>query len=35
MEADGSKQRPLFDGELDRLTLDYSYNGERALSWAQ
>ncbi|MGD9049234.1 MAG: DPP IV N-terminal domain-containing protein [Anaerolineae bacterium] len=33
--ADGSNQRPLFDGELDGLTLDYSFNGERSLSWTR
>jgi TolB protein len=33
--ANGSNQKPLFDGELDGLTLEYSFNGERALSWAQ
>ena len=32
-EADGSNARPLFDGELDGLMLEYAYAGERAIDW--
>ena len=35
MEADGSNQRALFTSELDGLTLDYAFAGERAISWTQ
>ncbi len=35
MEADGRNPRPLFDSELDGLTLDYAFNDERALDWAR
>jgi hypothetical protein len=35
MEADGSSQRPMFDGELDGLTLNYAFNGERVISWTE
>jgi Tol biopolymer transport system component len=33
MNADGSNQRPLFDTELQGLTLQYAFAGERAISW--
>jgi TolB protein len=33
MRADGSQQRPMFDGALDGLTLDYAFVSERAISW--
>jgi TolB protein len=33
MESDGSNAQPLFDTELDGVTLEYSFNGERAISW--
>ena len=33
MESDGSNAGPLFDNELDGLTLDYVFAGERAISW--
>ena len=32
-EADGSNARPLFDTELDGLTLEYAFAGERAIDW--
>jgi Tol biopolymer transport system component len=35
MEADGGNQRPLFDTELEGLTLDYASLGERAISWTR
>jgi hypothetical protein len=35
MTANGSSQRPMFDTELDGLTLEYSFNGERAISWTR
>jgi hypothetical protein len=35
MSANGSHQRPLFDTELDGLTLEYAYAGERAISWTE
>jgi TolB protein len=35
MEADGSGQQPLFETELDRLTLEYTFNAERAISWTR
>jgi Tol biopolymer transport system component len=33
MKADGSEQGPLFETELDGLTLDYTFASERALDW--
>lgn len=33
VEADGNSQGPLFDTELDGLTLEYAFQGERAISW--
>lgn len=33
MEADGSNPQPLFDTELDGLTLEYAFAGERAIVW--
>jgi Tol biopolymer transport system component len=35
MKADGSGQAAMFDTELDGLRLEYSFNGERALSWTR
>ena len=35
MKADGSAQAAMFDTELDGLRLEYSFNGERALSWTR
>lgn len=43
MDADGSNQRPMFDTELDGLrsntslavTLEYTFQGERAISWTR
>jgi TolB protein len=32
-ESDGSNARPLFDTELDGLTLEYAFAGERAIDW--
>jgi TolB protein len=33
MEADGGSHESLFDMELDDLTLEYAYAGERAIDW--
>ena len=33
MKADGSAQAPMFDTELDHLVLEYTFGGERLLSW--
>jgi hypothetical protein len=35
MAADGSAQGPLFTTELDGLTLDYAFAGERAIDWTE
>jgi hypothetical protein len=39
MRVDGANAsggpKPLFDAELDGLTLEYAFHGERALSWTQ
>jgi hypothetical protein len=35
MDASGSGQMPMFDTELDRLTLEYSSAAERAISWTK
>jgi Tol biopolymer transport system component len=35
MQANGHAQRPMFDGILDDLKLDYAYLGERAISWTE
>ena len=35
MRADGSNQKSMFDTELDGLTLQYSFNSERAISWTK
>jgi TolB protein len=35
MRANGSKLQPMFDTELDGLTLDYGFVGERAISWRE
>jgi hypothetical protein len=32
-DARGGGQMPMFDSELDGLTLDYAFAGERAISW--
>ena len=34
MEADGKGAMPLFDSELDGLTLDHAFAGERAIDWS-
>jgi Tol biopolymer transport system component len=33
MGANGSRPHPLFDTELDGLTLRYAFAGDRAISW--
>jgi TolB protein len=33
MDANGNNPRPLFGTDLDGLTLDYAFVGERAISW--
>jgi Tol biopolymer transport system component len=33
MKADGRAQAPMFDTELDHLVLEYTFGGERLLSW--
>jgi hypothetical protein len=33
MASDGGNQQPLFDAELDGLTLEYAFAGERAIDW--
>ncbi len=33
--AGGSNPRPMFGSELEGLTLEYSFGGERALSWTK
>jgi dipeptidyl aminopeptidase/acylaminoacyl peptidase len=33
MKADGSNQQPMFRSALNKLTLDYAFQGDRALSW--
>jgi Tol biopolymer transport system component len=35
MRANGSGQQPMFDTELAGLRLDYSFIGERAISWTK
>jgi TolB protein len=35
MKADGSGQQPMFGKALDGLTLSYSFDGDRALSWTR
>jgi hypothetical protein len=35
MTATGSRQKPMFDTELDGLRLDYAFVGERAISWTR
>jgi Tol biopolymer transport system component len=35
MKANGSGQAPLFGDELDGLTLDYAFAGERAIDWTR
>lgn len=35
MTANGSGQQPMFETELDGLTLDYASLGERAISWTK
>lgn len=34
MKANGTAQAPLFGSELDGLTLDYAFAGERAIDWS-
>lgn len=34
MGADGGNAGPMFDGELDGLSLAYTFSGERAIDWA-
>jgi Tol biopolymer transport system component len=33
MEADGGNPQPMFDNELDGLTLECAFAGERAIDW--
>ena len=35
MKANGGAQAPLFGTELDGLTLDYAFAGERAIDWTR
>lgn len=35
MRSDGSEQKPMFDTELDGLTLEYASLAERAISWTR
>jgi TolB protein len=35
MKADGSDEKPMFGKALDGLTLGYSFDGDRALSWTR
>jgi Tol biopolymer transport system component len=35
MMANGKDARPLFDAELDGLTLEYAFAGERAIDWTR
>ena len=35
MEANGNKPSPMFDTELQGLTLQYVFSGERAIDWTQ
>jgi hypothetical protein len=35
MKADGSNPQPMFPTALKGLTLDYAYDGDRALSWTK
>ncbi len=35
MKADGSGQQPMFRSALNGLTLDYAFQGDRALSWTK
>jgi len=35
MQANGSAQRPMFEGVLDGLKLEYAHLGERAISWSR
>ncbi|MGD8597452.1 MAG: hypothetical protein PVJ26_10535 [Anaerolineae bacterium] len=35
MQADGRRQRSMFDGVLDHLTLEYAHLSERAISWTR
>ena len=35
MKANGSAQAPMFDTELDGLVLEYTFGGERLLSWTR
>ncbi len=35
MKSNGSGQKPMFDDELDGLTLEYAYVAERAIDWTR
>jgi dipeptidyl aminopeptidase/acylaminoacyl peptidase len=35
MRANGTSQQPMFATALDSLTLDYAWQGERAISWTE
>ena len=35
MDASGNEQRPMFEGELAGLHLEYGHIGERAISWTR
>ena len=35
MQANGSAPRPMFEGLLDGLSLEYAHLGERAISWTR
>jgi hypothetical protein len=35
MEANGSRPRPLFDTALDHVAIEYSFIGDRAISWTR
>jgi len=35
MDADGSKQRPVFETALDSLKFEYGFVAERMVSWAE
>jgi hypothetical protein len=35
MKADGTEQRPMFEGALAGLELDYAFLNERSISWTE
>jgi hypothetical protein len=35
MQANGREQRPMFEGMLDGLEVEYAHLGERAISWTE